>query len=48
MVLITKIQENYIIRKVAKAVEMRCNERNCDIQKEVVGQTQDPDSTALD
>ena len=40
--------ENDIIKKVAKAVEIRVKERQCIIQKEEAGQTLDPDSTALD
>ena len=40
--------ENDVIKKVAKAVEMRVKERTCIIQNKEAGQTQNPESIALD
>ena len=45
--LILKIHENYIIKKVAKAVEMTVKDRHNTIFLKA-GQTQNSDSTALD
>ena len=40
--------EDYVIKKIAKAVEARVKERHGIIQKEEAGQTRYPDPIALD